>query len=104
MFPLLLSLLLADYYTTKEEDGEYWIMKKEECPTGSITIPERDDTGHTITGIYKEGFSQCAGITSVTVPSTITSIGDNAFSQCSMLTSFTYYGNSDTNTRSYTNK
>ena len=34
-------------------------------------------------------FSECSGLTSVTIPDSVTSIGDGAFSGCSGLTSVT---------------
>ena len=49
----------------------------------SITIPE------SVTSIGKYAFSGCSGLTSINIPDGITSIGDGAFSECSGLTSIT---------------
>ena len=47
----------------------------------SVTI------GNSVTTIGGYAFSGCSGLTSVTIPNSVTSIGDNAFSDCSNLTS-----------------
>ena len=60
--------------------------------TGSVTIPEKvyyAGKGYTVTSIGSNAFSNCSGLTSVTIPNSVTSIGDRAFSSCSGLTSVT---------------
>ena len=49
----------------------------------SITIP------NSVTSIGREAFAWCSGLTSVTIPNSVTSIGGWAFSGCSGLTSVT---------------
>ena len=53
----------------------------------SVTIP------NSVTNIGKEAFSGCSGLTSVTIPKSVTSIGDDAFYGCSGLTSVTISNN-----------
>ena len=49
----------------------------------SLTIPS------SVTSIGEYAFHGCSGLTSLTIPSSVTSIGDSAFFGCSGLTSFT---------------
>ena len=49
----------------------------------SITIP------NSVTSIGSSAFSGCSGLTSITIPNSVTSIGSYAFSGCSGLTSIT---------------
>ena len=49
----------------------------------SVTI------GNSVTSIGSDAFSGCSGLTSVTIPNSVTSIGEHAFSWCSGLTSVT---------------
>ena len=63
-------------------------------PTGELTINEGTR------GIAGYAFSNCTGLTSVTIPNSVTSIGMNAFYGCSGLTSATI-GNSVTSIGSY---
>ncbi len=68
---------------TASSDTEY---------TGDIVIPETieiDGVTYTVTSIAASAFADCAGITSIVIPSTVTSIGDYAFSGCTGLTSIT---------------
>lgn len=46
-----------------------------------------------VTGIGKNAFFDCSGLTSVTIPNSVTSIGEFAFQNCSGLTNVTF-GNS----------
>jgi len=51
---------------------------------GDISIPSQLD-GRTIIGLYDYAFQDCAGITSVIIPSTVTSLGAKTFTGCSSL-------------------
>ena len=60
--------------------------------SGSVTIPSTVTYGgstYRVTRIGDEAFYNCAGLTSVTIPSSVTSIGSYAFSSCTGLTSLT---------------
>jgi len=70
---------------TRKPSGEY---------SGSINIPETvtyngDGQTYTVTSIGSSAFSNCFGLTSITIPNSVTSIGIGAFSDCSGLTSIT---------------
>ena len=56
--------------------------------SGNLTIPSSvtyNGTTYTVESI--ENFTNCAGLTSVTIPNTVTSIGTGSFAYCSGLTS-----------------
>lgn len=60
--------------------------------TGSVTIPEKVTYGgvtYSVTKIGYDSFSDCSGLTSLTIPNNVDSIGDYAFSDCTGLTSIT---------------
>lgn len=59
-------------------------------PTGELTIPSTvtfRGTTYTVTGISEYAFSNCSGLTSVTIPESVTSIGSRAFDFCTSLLS-----------------
>ena len=49
---------------------------------GNVTIPSALG-GKSVTGIGTNAFSECSGLTGVTIPDSVTSIGLSAFSDCS---------------------
>ena len=60
--------------------------------TGNVVIPKSVEYyGNTypVTSIDNNAFSDCSGLTSVTIPNSVTSIGEHAFYGCSGLTSVT---------------
>ena len=60
--------------------------------TGTVVIPEKVTNGgkeYSVDSIGEGAFSECTGLTSVSIPNSIKSIGEGAFSECSGLTSFT---------------
>ncbi len=70
------------------EIGDYWA----ESYSGSVSIPETvtySNTTYRVTTIGNEAFSNCSGLTSVTIPNSVTTIGYDAFGGCYGLTSVT---------------
>ena len=60
--------------------------------TGVVDIPEKvtyDNVQYPVKGIGQSAFSECSGLTSITIPHSVTSIGNNAFRGCYRLTSIT---------------
>ena len=60
--------------------------------SGNITIPNSVTylgKSYSVTSIGGSTFSDCSGLTSVTIGNSVTSIGDNAFNDCNGLTSVT---------------
>ena len=71
--------------------------------TGDIVIPETveyNDVSYSVTSIGESAFSNCSGLTSVTIPNSVTSIGEIAFRSSSDLISVTI-GNSVTSIGEY---
>lgn len=103
---LLLAALLLLPLATKayvESNGLYYETSSNRSATlianpngtkysGRITIPVRFKKGnieYTVTAIGNDAFSDCSGLTSVTIGKSVKSIGMEAFSGCSALTSLT---------------
>lgn len=58
-------------------------------PTGAVDIPpivKHDGVDYAVTSIGENAFTNCSGITSVTIPSSVTNIENGAFSGCTGLT------------------
>ena len=58
--------------------------------SGAVTVPETvtyNNVTYNVTSIGETAFSDCSGLTSITIPNSVTSIGDYAFDGCSGLTS-----------------
>lgn len=55
-------------------------------PTGRLVIPATAQ-GYSVTEIDRMAFSNCTGLTSVSIPGSVTTIGMRAFAGCSSLTS-----------------
>ena len=102
LFALLLLPLTASADDAVEIDGIYYnlitkakvaeVTSNPNKYTGSVNIPPSVSHGgitFTVTSIGEYAFSQCSGLTSVTIPNSVTSIGASAFSGCSGLTSVT---------------
>lgn len=54
-----------------------------------VVIPEVSPDGMPVVGIAKNGFNDCARLTSITIPESVTEIGEDAFYNCASLTSIT---------------
>ncbi len=58
--------------------------------SGTVVIPATVENGgntYSVTGIGKDAFYKCTGLTSIEIPSGVTSIGEGAFYDCKGLTS-----------------
>ena len=69
-----------------------WASSNKDAYEGSVTIPESvnyKEQTYSVTSIGGGAFSDCSGLTSVTIGNSVTSIGNSAFKGCSGLTSIT---------------
>ena len=69
----------------KNDDGKSVYVAYGGDYTGPVTIPERvtyDGATYSVTTIGDYAFSDCTGLTSVTIPSSVNSIGEEAFYIC----------------------
>ena len=61
--------------------------------SGDIVVPEKvkssDGMSFVVTSLSEQCFSDCSGLTSITISSSVNSLGDYCFSDCSGLTSIT---------------
>ena len=67
-------------------DGTYTVSGHTEVCTGDVIIPETVN-GFSVTSIGEWAFTNCHGLTSITIPNSVTSIGEWAFTNCHGLTS-----------------
>ena len=104
LFSLILSVVFstsASAYDVKV-DGIYYnliskaktaeVTKGEEEYSGEVVIPSSitvEGQEYPVAIIGNRAFSNCSGLTSVTIPNSVTSIGESTFSGCSGLTSVT---------------
>ncbi|GAB6977288.1 leucine-rich repeat domain-containing protein [Prevotella falsenii] len=73
------------YAVSEKPRGGYTVK-----PTGVLAIPEsatHEGISYTVTGIGKQAFYMCDGLTSVTLPNTLKAIGDKSFLGCHGLVS-----------------
>ena len=103
-FLLLLTNLMASAYDCKV-DGIYYNLDSSsktatvtyQSPSnrgysGRVNIPSSvsyDGTSYSVTSIGGSAFSDCYGLTSITIPNSVTIIGSDAFANCRRLTSVT---------------
>lgn len=112
MLALMLPATAAAY--DFEVDGIYYNINGNEVTvtyrnlpnnsySGDITIPNiitYNNSTYTVSSIGNQAFSDCPGLTSVTIPKTITSIGQHVFLRCSRLTNLKVaYDNSNYDSR-----
>ena len=101
------TLILSVFFTISasaydvEVDGIYYLIPKknvaivtrgDKAYSGDITIPSSikvNDLEYTVKYIEESAFSNCSGLTSVTIPNSVTSIKGSTFEGCSSLTSVT---------------
>ena len=73
-------------YTT--DDGRVTITDCDENASGELLIPDEIEE-NSVTEIGSNAFSNCASLTSITIPAGVTVIGSSAFNACSSLTGIT---------------
>jgi hypothetical protein len=73
-------------YTT--DDGRVTITDCDENASGELLIPDEIEE-NTVTEIGSNAFSNCASLTSITIPAGVTVIGSGAFNACASLTGIT---------------
>jgi len=65
-------------------EGSFYGVPYNRC-TGDVTIPESvvyNDKTYSVTSIGNWAFSDCTGLTNITIPNSVTSIGNWAFNGC----------------------
>ena len=77
---------------TVEVTYKYHYQDSKNYVSGDIEIPRKvvyKSKTYTVTALGGGAFSDCSGLTSVTIPISVTYIGNNAFSDCSRLGNIT---------------
>ena len=80
------------YYNVVSKTNEAEVTNNPNRYTGSVVIPERVTYGgkeYSVTRIGSYAFSDCYGLTSVSIPNSVTSIGERAFNSSHSLISLT---------------
>ncbi|MBQ5334391.1 MAG: leucine-rich repeat domain-containing protein, partial [Oscillospiraceae bacterium] len=80
------TVTVGDLTFTK--NGTYAVVTSCDKAAATVIIPAKVD-GLPVTSIGNSAFSNCTGLTSITIPDGVTSIGKLAFSSCTKLTSIT---------------
>lgn len=80
----------SEFTFSQQSDGSYVVTGLSYNYDGSaeIAIPSQYN-GEPVTSIGDRAFSDCTGLTSITIPDSVTSIGDRAFYNCNALTTIT---------------
>ena len=79
------------YYFTPKKNVAI-VTKGDKAYSGDINIPSSikvNESEYTVRDIEGSAFSNCSGLTSVTIPNSVTSIKGSTFEDCSSLTSVT---------------
>ena len=80
------------YYAVSSDDKTCEVAQPLTTYIGNIVIPSEvvyNGKTWSVTSIGASAFSDCSGLTGITIPNSVTSIGRNAFWGCSGLTSIT---------------
>lgn len=79
-------------YSVNEDGTTCTVTGIGTCTDSEIVIPNKSPDGYSVTSIGYNAFSDCSGLTSVTIGNSVTSIGSSAFGGCSGLTEIHYDG------------
>ena len=80
-------------YVLDSETKTATLLPKVGGYSGDIVVPEKvkgsDGAVYSVVAFVDKSFSDCSGLTSISIPSSVTSLGDNCFARCSNLSSIT---------------